>query len=204
MSNQAIVLAAIQMPGMTGLELSAEIRKFWPYCRVIFLTAYNEFDYFQKALRQGSLDYLLKTEDNAMIVQAVKRAAAQLDEAREKPLMSCGIAHSDADPALELVSRINLHVLSHLDQDLTVATLVRMVFLNPDYLSRLYKQTTRMNLYDYITGIKVEESRRLLRDSDLKIHEVAEKVGFLSREYFSRFIRKHAGMTPQELRDKLR
>ncbi|MDF2921308.1 MAG: hypothetical protein K0R57_222 [Paenibacillaceae bacterium] len=115
----------------------------------------------------------------------------------------CKLAAS-ADPAQELVSRINLHVMARLDQDLSVASLSRMVFLNPDYLSRLYKQTTGVNLYDYITGIKVEESRRLLRDTDLKIHEVAEKVGILSREYFSRFIRKHTGMTPQELRDKRR
>lgn len=75
-----IVLSDIQMPGMNGLELQGEIVKQWPRCKVIFLTGHSDFSYIQQAIRQGSVDYILKTEGNAKIVECIVAAAKQLDQ----------------------------------------------------------------------------------------------------------------------------
>jgi len=78
-----IVLTDIEMPEMNGLELQLEINRHWPRCKVIFLTGYNDFSYIQTSSRNGALDYVLKTEGDAQIVAAVKRAIAKLDEELE-------------------------------------------------------------------------------------------------------------------------
>ena len=78
-----IVLSDIRMPGMNGLELQREIVKEWPWCKVIFLTGYDDFDYIHQAVRNGGIDYLLKMEGNEAIVCAVEKAAAELYEAVE-------------------------------------------------------------------------------------------------------------------------
>lgn len=75
-----IVLSDIQMPGLTGLQLQQQIIELWPRCKIIFLTGYNEFTYIHEAMRNGSFDYVLKTETDETIIRSIKRAIAKLDE----------------------------------------------------------------------------------------------------------------------------
>lgn len=78
-----IVLSDIQMPGITGLELQQRIMEIWPRCKVIFLTGYNEFTYIHEAMRNGSFDYILKTETDEVIIGSVKKAIVELEEEME-------------------------------------------------------------------------------------------------------------------------
>jgi two-component system alkaline phosphatase synthesis response regulator PhoP len=55
-----LILLDLNMPGMSGLELMAEIRQRWPYTVIIILTGYGSLDSALVALRQGAHDYLLK------------------------------------------------------------------------------------------------------------------------------------------------
>lgn len=77
-----IVLSDIRMPHMSGIELQREISQQWPNCKFIFLTGYGEFEYIQSALRSGTVDYVLKTEYDEAIVDAVLKAIAELQEDR--------------------------------------------------------------------------------------------------------------------------
>lgn len=67
-----IVMTDIAMPGMNGLELSEEIVKYWPRCRVIFLTGHSDFDYAYRAIQLTNVRYLLKTEGYAKVADTVK------------------------------------------------------------------------------------------------------------------------------------
>lgn len=74
-----ILLTDIRMPGMDGLQLQKEVSRHWPWCRTLFLTGFNEFEYIQEAMRGGGDDYLLKTEGNEAVLRAVFRVADALD-----------------------------------------------------------------------------------------------------------------------------
>ncbi|MBB6734384.1 response regulator transcription factor [Cohnella zeiphila] len=73
-----IVISDIRMPGMDGLTLQREIVRYWPRCKVIFLSGFNEFDYAQTAIRGGAVDYVLKTDGDERLVAAVEKAIERL------------------------------------------------------------------------------------------------------------------------------
>ncbi|NOU65386.1 helix-turn-helix domain-containing protein [Paenibacillus sp. LMG 31461] len=78
-----IVVSDIRMPGMTGLILHEQIIRLWPSCKMIFLTGYNDFSYIQAALRNDSINYILKTESDEVIIQAIDKALELLRSADE-------------------------------------------------------------------------------------------------------------------------
>ena len=79
-----IILLDIQMPGMNGLELHREIKRRWPKCKVLFLTGHDEFGYVQDALRQGVVEYILKTEGDEVIIEALTKVVAELESDLQK------------------------------------------------------------------------------------------------------------------------
>ncbi len=83
-----VLLTDIRMPGMNGMELADEILARFPRCRVIFLTGHNDFEYVQSALRKGGMDYVLKTEGDAVIVAAIEKAVTDIEtEVNEKQIL---------------------------------------------------------------------------------------------------------------------
>lgn len=73
-----IIISDIRMPGMDGLTLQKEIVRYWPNCKVIFLSGFNDFEYAQQAIRGGALDYVLKTDGDERLVEAVEKAVEKL------------------------------------------------------------------------------------------------------------------------------
>ncbi|QTH43414.1 response regulator [Cohnella sp. LGH] len=79
-----IVVSDIAMPGMTGLELHGKIRERWPECKVIFLTGYTDFEFAYQAVKNEAVGYILKTEDDDVIVETVRKAIVQIEESERK------------------------------------------------------------------------------------------------------------------------
>ena len=100
-----------------------------------------------------------------------------------------------------LVQSLNQYISENLGGDLTLNALADKVYLNPVYLSRVYKQITGQNVSDYITTRRLEQARVLLRGREMKIADIAAAVGYESPAHFSRVFKKAADATPQEYRD---
>lgn len=75
-----VVLSDIKMPGMDGFDLADRIVSQWPRAKIIFLTGHHEFEYAYKANQYKNISFLLKTEDDDVIFNAVRDAVACLEE----------------------------------------------------------------------------------------------------------------------------
>ena len=76
------------------------------------------------------------------------------------------------------------------------------IFLNPTYLSRLYKKETGSNYVEYLTQYRMQEAKRLLSDSALRINDVSAMVGYSNPQYFCTLFKKCFHVSPMEYREK--
>lgn len=108
------------------------------------------------------------------------------------------------EPATEavFVCRVMSHIRENLGSDLSLSALSELVYLNPSYLSRRFKEVTGQNLTDTILRLRMEEACRQLEETTNRVKNIAVQVGYESAAHFSRIFKREKGMTPQEYRDR--
>ncbi|WP_336771010.1 response regulator [Paenibacillus sp. MMO-58] len=100
-----------------------------------------------------------------------------------------------------VISFIQNFIVSHLGEDLSLVRLSEQVYLNPSYLSRIFKQETKKKLTEFIDAARIQRAKELLVNENIKIHEIARQVGYESATSFTRFFKSSTGYSPQEYRD---
>lgn len=85
-------------------------------------------------------------------------------------------------------------------KDINMAMVANYVSLNYYYFSSVFKEKTGMSFLDYLNKVRVEKAKELLVKTDLKIWEIAAKVGYKNPKHFARIFKELTGLTPNEYR----
>lgn len=104
--------------------------------------------------------------------------------------------------SLSAVTRVRNYIEGNLEKDLSLIRLADEVQLNASYLSRLFKNVTGSNIYEYILDCRMRRARELLLKSGGKIQDIGCSVGYDSAQSFTRAFRKYTGQTPTDYREK--
>lgn len=99
-----------------------------------------------------------------------------------------------------VVSSVKVYVQEHLGEGLSLSELSQRFRINPSYLSRVFHRATGEQLSSYITSVRIEAAKGMLRRTNLKTYEIASLVGFETANYFAKVFRRVTGMTPTEFR----
>lgn len=95
-----------------------------------------------------------------------------------------------------LVQKVINYINLNLSNALSLKMLAGMCYISPSYLSYLFKQETGQTLTDYINTRRVERAARRLRSTDGSVADIAESVGVLDVNYFTKIFKKSMGVTP--------
>ena len=87
------------------------------------------------------------------------------------------------------------------DRELSLEEVSKYVDISPYYFSKLFKEETGQTFVEYLTGLRVEKAKQLLRDPNISIKEVCVSAGYSDPNYFSRIFKKVTGQTPTEYRE---
>ncbi|WP_127534187.1 response regulator transcription factor [Paenibacillus kobensis] len=101
------------------------------------------------------------------------------------------------------VQKVKAFIEANYRDNMSLKSIAARFFMNPVYLGQLFKKTYGVYFNDFLLQLRVEEAKRLLRKTDMRIYEVAEQVGFNNADYFVTQFEKLERMTPSEYRNKL-
>lgn len=87
------------------------------------------------------------------------------------------------------------------DTDLTLEKCSIRINYHPQYISRVFRQETGVTFADYLSQYRLEVAKRWLKETDLTITDIAEKLKYNNPANFIRYFRKMEGMTPGQYRD---
>lgn len=92
------------------------------------------------------------------------------------------------------------YMKQHMHETITREALAELAGMTPEHYSRLFRKCTGQSPIDYLTGLRMERAKHLMRDSGHPIVAIARQVGFSDPYYFSRRFRQVFGQAPSDYR----
>ncbi|TDT63270.1 response regulator [Fonticella tunisiensis] len=111
------------------------------------------------------------------------------------------ISRDRQDTCKLIVKRAREYVEQHYgESDITIDKVCKYLHISPTYFSTLFKKETKLTFVNYLTQVRMEAAKELLRTTDLKSFEIARKVGYSEPNYFSYSFKKNFNMSPSQYR----
>jgi two-component system, response regulator YesN len=211
-----IILTDIRMPLLSGLDLIKEIKEILPKSQIIIISGFDNFEYAQKALKLGVLDFLLKPVEEEDLKKAIGKAVAKLQkqasirneasllEKKVKRLSSDYIP-LDSDEFTDVdnikIKKALKYIHENYNNQISLNEVCDNIVMNISYFSEVFKKEIGSGFNQYLTDLRFRKAKELLlTQTELTIGDIAMIVGFQDPNYFSRLFRKKFNCTAQEYR----
>ncbi|WP_312641148.1 AraC family transcriptional regulator [Hydrogenoanaerobacterium sp.] len=158
----------------------------------LFSLAQGYAEQFEAATIGANLDF--ETMESLETVQEMQALFTQVFQY----LLNC--ESQMEEDAGSLVERTKKHVGKNYEKDISLCDIADKMKVHKGYLSRIFKEQTGKNLMQYIVEKKIERAKVLLKDTPMKLGDIAKNLGFTTPQYFCIVFKKNAGLTPQEYR----
>lgn len=146
------------------------------------------------ALNESKFSY--NTFDELISFEAVKKYVLDIYQSVRE--YSTG---TKTDGYSYLIRKCIDFIKENYQKNVTLSDAAVYVDVSSSYLSLLFKQETGINFSNYLTNYRIEEAKKLLKNTNLKIYEIAYKVGFDSPYYFSKVFKNNLGSTCKEFKN---
>lgn len=203
--NPDLIITDIRMPKMDGIEMLKRLREINKDVHVIFLSAYSDFSYAQKAVKLAASDYLLKPFQDGELEETVLRVQKNILNARKQDndnIKEVGIILKKGDKSKYVMEAIDYVAKHYNDRNMSVDTIAESLGISGGHLSRIFKKETDYTIMSYITHYRIHTAMNLLCNCRYKVYEVAELVGYRDITYFSSIFKKMVGVSPSEYQDR--
>lgn len=189
-----IVIMDINVPIMSGLKVIQLSRMKHPSTAFVIVSGYDDFSYCQQAIRMQITDYILKPVN-------YEEFGSCIDNLRISMFKENIIAadESEEDEQRPIV-KITRYIQEHMEDDINLSALAEKFYLNPQYISQLFRNEIGVGFLVYLTSIRMEKAKQLLVSTSLTITEIADRVGYGDYRVFTKVFKKSEGMTPSQYR----
>lgn len=201
-----LVISDISMPGMNGIEMMEKLYSENITPKVIFLTAFDDFDYARQALRIRACDYILKPFKDGEMEEAILKALStfESESSGEKTADGHELKLKKGDKSKYLSDAIDYIDKNYSNPELSIEMVAESIGISSGHLSRLFRKESEYTMMTYLVNRRMRAAKDLLKDYSHKVYEVAERVGYRDITYFSATFKKYVGVSPSEYQDRYR
>lgn len=186
-----VLMSDVEMPDLNGIELCRQIQD--KNVRVVFISSYQNYEYFRSAILYRVEDYLLKPIKSGDILSCFGKIRDKLDRENE-------VKGEEAPTYYEQIVNQVKGYLEENYKDASLEEAAVLVNLSSSYLSRVFKEKSGMGFSDYLTKVRMEKACGLLNDIRYKSYDIAYYIGYDNPKNFSRAFKAYYGKTPMEYR----
>ncbi|MGZ9586791.1 response regulator transcription factor [Paenibacillus marinisediminis] len=205
-----VLFLDINMPDMNGLDLLRLVKSRHEQIVTVLISGYDYFDYVRQALQLKAYDYLLKPVPKSDLKRLLMKLDQLLREEHGDPEVSdetpqsTDAAHRKGDGSV-MLSKVTDYIDDHYyDPDMTVSRVADLFHMNQTYLSKRMKQELGSSFLEYLTELRISKAKEILDHSlhNIKIGDLAVKVGYTNQYYFSRLFKNRVGICPIEYKNR--
>lgn len=102
----------------------------------------------------------------------------------------------------QIIRQIKSYIQANLSQRLTLNNVAAVFGFSPNYLSQLFARQAGCTFVEYVNGEKIRAAKEMMREENVKVYEIAERLGFENAFYFSKVFKKIEGCSPREYAQK--
>lgn len=106
----------------------------------------------------------------------------------------------DTNKNKKKIVQVMEYIQQNYDKDLNMAVVSNYISMNYSLFSYLFKEYTGSNFVNYLKGIRMEEAKKLLTETDMRIIEVSQQVGYDNEKHFMKIFKSACGVSPSEYR----
>lgn len=103
---------------------------------------------------------------------------------------------------LQVVQKAGDYIRKNFRNKITVEDIAKAVYLSPCHLSKVFKQELGCTIVEFLTKVRIEEAKKLLRNPKFNVVQVADELGFKDPGYFTKVFKRSEGITPSQYREK--
>ena len=199
-----IVITDIRMQGMSGLQMLEQSLEKYKH-HTIILSGYADFNHAKDAIRLGVMEYLLKPIDFEALKQCILRITEKVhqseNEKRQERIEGAttlplpdpsGIHNKYAKKMLE-------YIQEHYSEKISITDLSEAYDVSSTHLNAKFKAETGYTFHDFLNYYRISKAVELQKEGNLKMYEIAEKVGISDYKYFNKVYKKYVGYAPAKL-----
>ncbi len=112
------------------------------------------------------------------------------------------LAIGNEDDSKRIIMKAKHYINKHYKDNPSLEDVAQYVSLSSSYFSRLFCKETGQTFISYVTSLKIDKAKELLKNTHYKVYEIAEMIGYENTHYFSRIFKKATGQSPYDYREK--
>ncbi|MGO4539218.1 response regulator transcription factor [Paenibacillus sp. 2TAB19] len=168
---------------------------------IVLIGGSNDFQLARKALYYQVSDYLPDPVSSVELTSSLLAVKAELDCAIDKnKALSWTPTEKESQSQPNIIEKVKEYVDEALHQNITLKEISNSLHFNCSYLGQKFKFQENMTFNEYLLQQRMEKAKLLLENTDMKVYEIANEIGYTEMDWFYKKFKAYTGVSANEYR----